>query len=98
MSAPGQEPSPGLCLFTHENVLAQLENAPFSLGSYTLRFYSEGGKPVNRVTSTISEYYLYPSGGTLRDSAFNIVFYDSRYDTYRGFRPPHLKQSDNTRP
>ncbi|HXX65151.1 MAG TPA: hypothetical protein VEO56_15235 [Bacteroidota bacterium] len=97
MNASAQEPSPERCLFTHENVLAQLEKAPYSLGYYTLRFYSEEGKPVNRVTATISEYYLYPSGGTLRDSAFNIVSYDSRYDTYRGFRPPHLNQPDNTR-
>jgi hypothetical protein len=85
-------------LFTHENLLAQLETAPFTLGYYTLRFYADGGKPVNRVTSTVSEFYLYPSGGTLRDSAFNLVFYDSRYDTYRGFQPPHLKDPGARRP
>ena len=81
-----------LHLFTHENLLEQLRGAPFGLGAYTVRFYAENGKPVNRVTPVLSEFYLYPSGGTLRDSAFNLVFYDSRYDTYRGFKPPHLKK------
>jgi hypothetical protein len=80
-------------LFTKENLLKQLDSAPFSLGCYTLRFYTENGKPVNRVTDTVSEFYLYPSGGTLRDNTFNIVFYDSRFDTYRGFKPPHLERN-----
>ncbi|MCK5571536.1 MAG: hypothetical protein KAJ12_02195 [Bacteroidetes bacterium] len=77
-----------LHLFTRDNIVEQLKTAPFSLGFYTLIFYTENGKPVNRVTENVSEYYLYPSGGTLRDGAFNIVFYDSRFDTYRGFQPP----------
>jgi len=80
-------------LFTDENLLLQLETAPFTLGYYTLRFYTEGGKPVNKITDTLSEFYLYPSGGTLRDSTFNLVFYDSRFDTYRGFQPPHLRHT-----
>jgi hypothetical protein len=79
-----------LLLFRDENILAQLQTAPFALGFYTLRFYVDAGKPVNRVTDRTDEFYLYPSGGTLRDASFNIVFYDSRFDTYRGFRPPHL--------
>jgi hypothetical protein len=77
-------------LFNDANLFAQLESAQFTLGYYTLRFYTENGKPVNRVTGTVSEFYLYPSGGTLRDEKFNLVFYDSRFDTYRGFIPPHL--------
>lgn len=77
-------------LFTDENVLDQLSTAPYRLGYYTLKFYAEGGRPVNHTTGTIEEFYLYPSGGTLRDHQFNIVFYDSRFDTYRGFKPPHL--------
>jgi hypothetical protein len=79
-----------LLLFRDENILAQLRTAPYELGYYTLKFYVDEGKPVNRVTGRIGEFYLYPSGGTLRDASFNIVFYDSRFDTYRGFRPPHL--------
>ena len=81
-----------LHLFTHENLLEQITTAPYRLGAYTVRFYAENGKPVSRVTPVVSDFYLYPSGGTLRDSAFNLVFYDSRYDTYRGFIPPHVKK------
>lgn len=83
-----------LLLYSDENLIAQLRDAPFTLGYYTLKFYTDGGKPVHRVTETVSEFYLYPSGGTLRDSAFNLVFYDSRFDTYRGFVPPHLVKKD----
>ena len=81
-------------LFKDENIFLQLQTAPFTLGYYTLRFYSEHDKPVNKVTDTIAEFYLYPSGGTLRDSNFNMIFYDSRFDTYRGFEPPHLKRKN----
>lgn len=81
-------------LFNDENIFEQLKTAVFTLGYYTLRFYTENGKPMNKVTDTISEFYLYPSGGTLRDSSFNLVFYDSRFDTYRGFKPPHLERPD----
>ena len=81
-------------LFTYENMLRQLETAPHTLGFYTLRFYTDGGKPVNRATGTVEEFYLYPSGGTLRDRTFNIVCYDSRFDTYRGFKPPHLSRTE----
>lgn len=79
-----------LLCFNDENLVEQLQSAPFTLGYYILRFYTEEGRPVNKVTGTVSEFYLYPSGGTLRDSSFNLVFYDSRFDTYRGFKPPHL--------
>lgn len=81
-----------LFLFTEEHIEAQLQTAPFTLGYYALKFYTDNGKPVNRVTDTVSDFYLYPSGGTLRDSSFNLVFYDSRFDTYRGFQPPHLQR------
>jgi hypothetical protein len=78
--------------FSEDTLMQQLRTAPFTLGFYTLQFYTEEGKPVNKVTGTIEEFYLYPSGGTLRDSKFNIVMYDSRFDTYRGFKPPHLSR------
>lgn len=81
-----------LSLFTDDNLLEQLKSAPFTLGYYTLRFYTDNGQPVNRVTPSVGEFYLYPSGGTLRDSSFNIVLYDSRFDMYRGFKPPHLSR------
>jgi hypothetical protein len=71
-------------LFTDANLMAQLEIAEFSLGYYTLKFYTEKGKPVNKVTGTVSEFY----------AGFNLVFYDSRFDTYRGFKPPHLHRQN----
>ncbi|HTY00218.1 MAG TPA: hypothetical protein VMG09_09350 [Bacteroidota bacterium] len=85
MTAPDNE----LLRFSYEHLLRQLETATFELGYFILRFYTEKGKPVNKVTGTIEPFYLYPSGGTLRDKTFNIVFYDSRFDTNRGFKPPH---------
>jgi hypothetical protein len=78
--------------FTEENIARQLETAPFTLGFYTLHFYTEEGRPINKITNVVEDFFLYPSGGTLRDSKFNIVLYDSRFDTYRGFKPPHLSR------
>ncbi len=78
--------------YSHENVLKQLQTAEFRNGYYTLEFYAEpNGKPSKEPTGLITKFYLYPSGGTLRDGNFQLVFYDSRYDTYRGFKPPRLK-------
>ena len=77
-----------LFLFTEANVLAQMASADCELGYYRLRFYTDNGRPVNKVTPTTKDFYLYPSGGTLRDADFHIVLYDSRFDTYRGFTPP----------
>ena len=80
-------------LFTHENILRQLETATYELGYVLLKFYTENGKPVNKVTDTIDPFYLYPSGGTLRDKTFNIIFYDTRFDTNRGFKLPRVRTS-----
>lgn len=78
-----------LRIFSHENVLKQLKSAEFRNGYYVLEFYADtANKPSNRPTGTVSNFYLYPSGGTLRDSDFHLLFYDSAYDTYRGFKPP----------
>ncbi len=80
-----------LFIFSEAHLHAQLETAPYTLGFYTVRFYTQQGLLAKEATDTIAEFYLYPSGGTLRDAAFNIVFYDSQYDTYRGFIPPHTR-------
>jgi hypothetical protein len=85
-------------LFNDANLAAQVETATFTLGFYTLRFYTQNGKPVNRVTPVVEEFYLYPSGGTLRDSSFNLIFYDSRFDTYRGFQLPHVRTHEPHHP
>jgi hypothetical protein len=84
-----------LKVFSEENIHTQLESSHFELGYYTLHFYAENGRPVGKQTETVEEFYLYPSGGTLRDSRFNIVFYDSQFDTYRGFTPPHKRRNVN---
>lgn len=84
-----------LYLFNDDNISRQIAAARFELGYYLLRFYTENGKPVNKPTPTIDDFYLYPSGGTLRDCTFNIVLYDSRFDTYRGFKPPHRDERPN---
>lgn len=81
-----------LFIFTEEHLHRQLETAPFTQGFYTVQFYTAEGLLARTKTDTISEFYLYPSGGTLRDNNFNLVFYDSQFDTYRGFTPPHLKR------
>jgi hypothetical protein len=77
-----------LRLFSHENILGQIETAEYRNGYYVLEFYAVQHKPSPKPTDTIEKFFLYPSGGTLRDSTFQLVFYDSRYDTYRGFKPP----------
>jgi hypothetical protein len=80
--------------FNHQNLLQQLETAEYKNGYYTLEFYAlPNGKPSSTPTPTVTSFYLYPSGGTLRDASFQLIFYDSRYDTYRGFKPPHLRDA-----
>ena len=81
-----------LLIFSEAHLHKQLETAPFTQGFYTVKFYTKNGLLAREKTETLSEFYLYPSGGTLRDSNFNLVFYDSQFDTYRGFQPPHLNR------
>lgn len=76
-------------LFNHDNILEQLKSAEFKNGYFVLEFYADSkNKPSSSPTDIVSKFYLYPSGGTLRDSNFQLIFYDSAYDTYRGFKPP----------
>ena len=82
------QPADDIHVFSEENIHKQLQTAPFAQGFYTLTFYTENGQLAKHSTDTLSEFYLYPSGGTLRDSGFNLVFYDSQFDSYRGFKPP----------
>lgn len=84
--------SADLFVFSEEHLHRQLETASYTQGFYTVKFYTEKGLLAKRKTNTLSDFYLYPSGGTLRDSDFNLVFYDSQFDTYRGYQPPHLKK------
>ena len=84
-----------LRIFSHENLLAQLEVAEYKNGCYVLEFYAENNKPSAKPIGAVSKFFLYPSGGTLRDNNYDLLFYDSRYDTYRGFKPPHLLRQGN---
>ena len=79
-----------LHIFSEANLHEQLQTAPYTQGFYTVQFYTVNGGLAKGKTEELSEFYLYPSGGTLRDRNFNLVFYDSQFDTYRGFVPPHL--------
>lgn len=82
-----------LRLFSHENLLEQIKTAEYRNGYYVVEFYADHHKPSPVQTDILETFYLYPSGGTLRDSDFQLLFYDSRYDTYRGFMHPHLNAS-----
>jgi len=83
-----------LKIFSEENLLEQLQHAPYQLGYYTVEFCTKDGRPTEVETETVEVFYLYPSGGTLRDKNFNIIFYSSKFDTYRGFIPPHKNREE----
>lgn len=78
-----------LNIFSKENIHKQIKNAIYKNGYFIIKFYTENGVFSKVPTETLSEFYLYPSGGTLRDSNFNLIFYDSQFDTYRGFELPN---------
>lgn len=82
-----------ILILSDENLLAQLEESEYETGFYRVKFYTEAGRPAKEKTDTVEEFFLYPSGGTLRDKDFNIIFYNPKYDTYRGFTPPHLRKA-----
>lgn len=68
--------------YSIEHVLYQSRKLNPSLGYFTLRFYSENGRPSKRPTAIIEEFYYFPSGGTIRDRDMNILFYEPRLDQY----------------
>jgi len=74
--------------FSEVNIAKQIEKISFTLGFYKLRFHSLNGIPSASDTGTVEDFYLYPSGGTLRDCNFNIVGYYAKFDTYKGFVHP----------
>lgn len=83
-----------LKIFSDENILKQIETTPCNAGCYKLVFYAKNGLPASEITENINDFYLYPSGGTLRDSNLNIVTYSARFDTYRGFIPPFYRDAE----
>jgi hypothetical protein len=75
-------------LFSEENMFKQIAEGEFMLGFYKLKFYEAKGLPSPRQTDIVGDFYLYPSGGTLRDRSFNIIGYFAKFDTYKGFTHP----------
>jgi len=72
--------------FTPENLLLQAQITPLVLGYHRVQFYvNEQGIPSKEKTTRIDEFYLSPSGGTLRDINMNIVTYSAKYDKYKGY-------------
>jgi len=81
-------------IYSEENLMTQIESGQYELGLYRVYFYTnDKGHPASEKTNNLSPFYLYPSGGTLRDENMNIVLYNSKFDTYRGFILPHNKKS-----
>ncbi|HYF04195.1 MAG TPA: hypothetical protein VEC36_12500 [Patescibacteria group bacterium] len=72
--------------FSHENLVKQTETAEQQLGYYIVHFYvDEAGVISKEKTDIIGQFFLSPSGGTLRDKDMNIVTYSAKYDKYKGY-------------
>ncbi len=73
-------------IYSPENLLTQIQTAPFHLGYYSLQFYvDENGVLTKETTNTLGNFYLSPSGGTLRDEELNIVLYSAKFDKFKGY-------------
>ena len=78
-------PAPDVYLFSEEMLRKQLETAETKLGYKLVHFYVDNhGIMSKTATQQIEQFYLSPSGGTLRDKNFNLVTYSARYDMYKG--------------
>jgi hypothetical protein len=72
--------------FSHENLVKQAETAEQQLGYYIVHFYvDEAGVISKEKTAQVGQFFLSPSGGTLRDKDMNIVTYSAKYDKYKGY-------------
>lgn len=72
-------------LFSEETLRKQLETAENKLGYKLVHFYVDDKGVLSKTpTSKTAQFYLSPSGGTLRDTNFNLVTYSARYDMYKG--------------
>ena len=69
-------------LYTIENILRQAEAADGVHGCYPIRLYAVDGRPSRNASGIVETFYYYPSGGTIRDSELNILFYEPRLDRY----------------
>ncbi len=83
-------------IYSEENLQKQIENGNYEIGFYKVKFYTDANSALaTEKTNFLSDFYLYPSGGTLRDKNMNIVLYNSKFDTYRGFIPPHKNRQSS---
>ncbi|MBL7997840.1 MAG: hypothetical protein JNL32_04285 [Candidatus Kapabacteria bacterium] len=72
-------------VYSPANLLEQSKSAPYELGYYKLRFYvDDKGLLAKTDTGILGDFFYSPSGGTLRDSAMNIVLYSAKFDIYKG--------------
>ncbi len=77
---------PDVNVYSPENLLAQADVAEEVLGYRRVRFYVEAdGTLAKAATATMADFFLSPSGGTLRDSEMNIVLYSARFDKFKGY-------------
>lgn len=73
-------------IYSPENLFHQTQNGELKLGYYSVRFYVDGnGSLAKEPTDCIEEFYMSPSGGTLRDRNMNIVIYSAKFDKYKGY-------------
>jgi len=73
-------------IYSPENLLIQAAEAQQTLGYKIVKFYvDEHGLLSKHPTQRIDEFFLSPSGGTLRDTELNIVLYSAKFDLYKGF-------------
>ena len=80
-----ETPHNDIYLFSEETLRKQIETAETKLGYKLVQFYvDKHGILSKTVTGVTAPFYLSPSGGTLRDSNFNLVTYSARYDMYKG--------------
>ena len=75
-----------LNVYSPETLLEQAKTAPIKLGYQLLTFYvNDDGTLAKEKTPSTAQFYLSPSGGTLRDSEMNIVVYSAKFDRYKGY-------------
>ncbi|MBC8124625.1 MAG: hypothetical protein H7X70_02720 [Candidatus Kapabacteria bacterium] len=73
-------------VYSPENLISQATTATEHLGYKLVRFYvDDKGLLAKQPTDRIDNFYLSPSGGTLRDADLNIVLYSAKFDIYKGF-------------
>ncbi len=75
-----------LRIYSPEHLIEQAKTAREHLGYKLVEFYvDDEGLLAKGITATVAQFYLSPSGGTLRDADLNIVLYSAKFDLYKGY-------------